>query len=163
MIPDGGRAFFLLLGLCLFGASGCASTVTQRPYRFDVSAPVFATTQLVAQRMASDPELRPTITDPMRGHVIAPWRMIGVSSSLRVLPPGEDRSWMLERYRAVVQPYGVTSAVMFDVERVLCDSQGFRWDAANLWGNCRPMSAQIDAETQQRIDAKAAQVQNARP
>jgi hypothetical protein len=143
--------------------TGCASGFAQRPYRFDVAAPVPATTQLVAQRMANDPELRPTMTDPARGVVLAPWRMTGVSSQITIVPPGEDREWTLERYRAVVQPYGWSSAVLFDVERVRCDTRGFRWDAANLWGNCRPGPTEIDASTQARIDGKAAQVQNARP
>ena len=145
--------------------AGCASTTTQRPYRFEIAAPVPATTQLVAQRMstAGDPELRTTITDPMHGFVLAPWRMVGASDSITIIPPGEDHEWTLERYRAVVQPYGWSSAVLFDVERVACDKSGFRWDAVNLWGNCRPMSAEIDANTQARIDGKASRVQNARP
>jgi len=150
-----------VLGLPL--ATGCVSNIAQRPYRFDVMAPVPATTQLVAQRMAYDVDLRPTITDPMRGVVLAPWRMVGVSSSLRVLPPGEDRAWILERYRVVVHPWGPSSVVLVDIERVLCDSQGFRWDAVNLWGTCKPSTAGIAASDQARIDAKAAQLQNARP
>ncbi len=99
----------------------------------------------------------------MRGWVLARWRVIGATSSLRVLPPGEDTEWIVERYRAVIRPWGTASAVMFDIERVRCDVQGFRVDAVNLWGNCRPDVDPITLETQARIDAKAAQVQNARP
>jgi hypothetical protein len=146
---------------CLTG--GCAATANQRPYRFDLPGPVPATTHLLAQRMSSDPELRPTFVDPARGLVLAPWRMIGVSASLTLLPPGEDREFMLERYRAVVQPYGWSSAVLFDVERVLCDVHAFRWDAQNLWGNCRPAPASAPRSTQERIDGKATELAQRRP
>jgi hypothetical protein len=140
---------------------GCASSIQNRPYRFDLPAHVPQTTQLIAQRMSGDHELRPTLVDPAAGTILAPWRMTGVAASLRLWPPGEDRAWLLERYRVFVRPVGWQSMVLVDLERLECSTRGFRWDPLNVWGNCKP--TRNPSGTQARIDAKAQQIANARP
>jgi hypothetical protein len=147
----------------LLGASGCASGAAVRPFRFDVGAPVPATTDLVARRMAADPELRPTWVDPRTGVVLAPWRMVGVHASVTLWPPGEERGWIVERYRVLVHASGPwASMALVDVERLLCDKRGFRWSALEVWGTCR-RDGEIGEGAQARIDAKAKQIADARP
>ncbi len=153
----------VLVAGALLGASGCASTESIRPFRFDIGAPVAATTQLVARRMGGDGELRPTWVDPQSGVVLAPWRMVGVHASVTLWPPGEERGWIVERYRVVVRAAGPwVSMALVDVERLTCDRSGFRWDALNVWGSCRP-DTEIGEGAQARIDAKAKQIADARP
>lgn len=147
--------------LLVAAVSGCTGSVQNRPYRFDFPAQVSQTTQLVAQRMVGDHELRPTYVDPATGTILGPWRMTGVAASLRLWPPGEDRAWLLERYRAFVRPAGWQSMVLVDLERLECSTRGFRWDPLNVWGDCRP--ARGSRGVQQRIDAKAQQIATARP
>lgn len=151
------------LAAVLLAGSGCASGEAIRPFRFDVAAPVPPTTQLVARRMGADPELRPTWVDPQTGIVLAPWRIVGAHARVTIWPPGEERGWILERYRVLVRatgPWG--SMALVDVERLLCDRGGFRWDALNVWGSC-VRETEIGEGAQARIDAKAKALADARP
>lgn len=153
VVPRAGRAVLALVAL--LASSGCGSTFTQRPYRFDVAAPPAAVTQTIAQRMSHDADTLPVLVDPGRGVVLSKWKMIGVSEAITLLPPGETRSWIVERWRAVVLPYGWSSTVLVDVERAVCDSEGFRWDTLNVYGRCS-VDTTTNANGQARIDGKGA-------
>jgi hypothetical protein len=133
--------------------TGCGASFTQRPYHFDIPGPTATTTQLMGQRMSRDTETIPVLVDPARGIVLSKWKIIGVSASLRLLPPGTDRAWIIERWRAVVLPRGWQSTVLVDAERVVCDVAGFGWDALNLYGSCLPETTTTQGG-QARIDGK---------
>ena len=151
--------------LVLLGASStaCASPLTQRPFRFDVAGPPPAsTTQDVARRMSHDAETMPAIVDVARGVVLSRWTVVGGTASVRVWPPGEDRSWLVQRWRAVIVPQGPSSMVLIDLERVLCDATaGFRVDATALFGRCTAEPTTSE-EGQRRIDAKGIMLANTR-
>jgi hypothetical protein len=152
------------LALLLFAcaSAGCTSGFVQRPYRFEITQPPATATQLVGERMRRDAETVPVVVDPSRGVVFSPWKIVGVSASLRLLPPGEDRYWIIERWRVVVVPFGWMSSVLVDVERVLCDQNGFQWDAHNLWGRCRVETTTTESG-QGRIDGKGTQIATMSP
>jgi len=153
-------ALLVLLGA---SSSACASSVAQRPFRFDVAGPPPAsTTQDVARRMSHDAETMPVIVDQARGVVLSRWTVVGGTASVRVWPPGEDRSWLVQRWRAVVVPQGPHNIVLIDLERVLCDATaGFRVDATALFGRCTPDLTTTE-EGQRRIDAKGVLLANSR-
>lgn len=151
--------------LVLLGAlsSACASSVTQRPFRFDVAGPPLATTtQDVARRMSRDAETTPVIIDTARGLVYSRWVVTGGSAEVRIWPPGEDRLWLVERWRAVIVPQGPANMVLIDQERVLCDATaGFRVDPVTLFGRCHP-DPTTSEDGQRRIDAKGVMLANTR-
>jgi len=151
--------------LVVLGASqaACAAAVTQRPFRFDVAGPPLATTtQDVARRMSRDADTTPVIIDTARGLVYSKWVVVGASADVRLWPPGEDRSWLVQRWRAVIVPQGPANMVLIDQERVLCDATaGFRVDPVTLFGRCRP-DPSIAEEGQRRIDAKGLTLANTR-
>jgi hypothetical protein len=156
VVPSSGRAGCAFFAFAvLFASSGCSSTFTQRPYRFDLATPPATTTQIVAERMSRDTETAPVLVDPARGVVLSKWTMVGVSASLRLWPPGQARAWIVERWRATVLSYGWSSTVLIDVERAVCDTEGFRWDALNLWGRCSEDTS-TNENGQARIDGKGA-------
>lgn len=143
-------------------ACGCSSTFAERPYRFDVPAPEPTVTQEMARRMSRDTETIPVLVDPGRGVVLSRWKITGVNETLRLWPPGEDRAWVVERWRTVVVPQGWASTVLVDVERAICDADGFRWDAVNLWGRCA-VDTSTTRDGQARIDARGAALAAAPP
>ena len=153
-------ALLVLLGA---SSSACASSVTQRPFRFDVAGPPLATTtQDVARRMSRDAETMPVIVDTQHGVVLSKWTVIGASASMRLWPPGEDRSWLVQRWRAVIVAQGPSNIVLIDLEHVLCDATaGFRVDPVALWGRCTPEPTTSE-EGQRRVDAKGVMLANTR-
>ncbi len=159
------RARSMATLVVLLGASqaACASSVTQRPFRFDVAGPPLATTtQDVARRMSRDSETTPVIIDTFRGLVYSRWVVTGGTAEVRIWPPGEDRSWLVQRWRAVIVPQGPANMVLIDQERVLCDATaGFRVDPVTLFGRCRP-DPTTSEEGQRRIDAKGVMLANTR-
>lgn len=150
----------------LLGASSTAcisSSVTQRPFRFDVAGPPLATTtQDVARRMSRDADTTPVVIDTLRGLVYSKWVVTGGTADVRMWPPGEDRFWLVQRWRAVIVPQGPANMVLIDQERVLCDATaGFRVDPVTLFGRCRP-DPTTSEEGQRRTDAKGVMLANTR-
>jgi len=97
--------------------------------------------------MRRDADTTPVIGDTQRGLVHSKWVVTGGTADVRLWPPGEDRSWLVQQWRAVIVRQGPANMVLID--------------PVTLFGRCRP-DPTTSEEGQRRIDEKGLVLANTR-